>query len=512
MCTVRSKRKSVARRFPPDFGFGASTAAYQTEGAWDVDGKGWSMWDHLVRTDPNHIANSSTGDIAANSYHNYRRDVQMLKELGSKYYRLSISWPRILPYGRGDYVEPRGIAYYNDLINELLTNGITPFVTMYHWDLPQHLNEQGGWLNEEIIDWFGDYARVLYQNFGDRVKHWLTINEPYIHCLFGYGTGIHAPRLKSPGIFFYECGRNILLAHARAYQIYNEEFRSTQNGQVAIVISSDWAYPASDLLDDLEATEDYFAFHLRQFSDPIFSKTGNYPQRLIDRVQAASTAEGLSTSRLRPFTQEQIDLIRGSSDFMALNSYTSRYVYRNSSLEGAYEIPSNDNDAFLGTHMDESWPPSASPWTREHAPGLYNLLVYIKNIYNNSPIYITETGFSTVGSDLNDDGRVQYHRNYLNSVLDALDEGVDVRGYFAWSLLDNFEWTMGYTLKFGLYQVDMEDVKRTRTPRKSALVYKEIINSRVIDYEYNPDPYADGAVATSVSILLISVAIFNITL
>ncbi|XP_073963444.1 myrosinase 1-like [Choristoneura fumiferana] len=512
-CNIRNKSLSAARSFPANFGFGASTASYQIEGAWDVDGKGISMWDYLVRTNPNHIADNSNGDIAANSYYNYKRDIEMLKELGATHYRFSISWPRILPLGRPNYVNQRGIDHYNAFIDELIANDIVPFATMYHWDLPQILSELGGWTNEEIVDWFGDYARVLYQNFGDRVKHWLTINEPYIHCNFGYGDGRHAPLIQSPGEGYYECGRHILLANARAYHIYNEDFRNTQNGQVGIVLSSDWAYPASDSDDDIQAAEDYLAFHLRLFMDPIFSAQGNYPQTVIDRVQAASTAQGLNASRLRPFTQEQIEDIRGTSDFLALNSYTSKIAFRNSSVTGTFVVPSHNDDAFLDTYMDDSWPASESPWLREHAPGFYNLLVYIKNTYNNPTVYITENGFSSTPG-LNDDGRMNYYRNYLSALLDALAEGCDVRGYFAWSLMDNFEWAMGYTQRFGLYQVDMEDPQRTRTPRKSALVYKEIIRSRVIDYDYNPDPYdTDGAFTVSASIIMtLGVAVINMVL
>lgn len=220
------------------------------------------MWDHLVRTRPDFIADGTNGDIAANSYYLYKRDVEMLEELGVDNYRFSISWPRIMPYGRPDYVNPLGIQYYNKLINELLSKNITPFVTMYHWDLPQNLEEQGGWLNEDIVDWFGDYARVLYENFGDRIKHWLTLNEPYIHCYLGYGIGLHAPVHISPGEGYYECGRQYLLANARAYHIYNDEFRASQGGQVGFVISMDWGIPATDSEEDVQAVLDYAAFHV----------------------------------------------------------------------------------------------------------------------------------------------------------------------------------------------------------------------------------------------------------
>ncbi|XP_038219757.1 myrosinase 1-like [Zerene cesonia] len=263
--SLKNVTKSITqrslRKFPDDFFFGTATSSYQIEGAWNEGGKGWSMWDHLVRTDPGHIRDGTNGDVAANSYHFYEKDIAILKELGVSVYRFSVSWPRILPFGRPDYVNPEGIAYYNKLIDLLLANNITPFLTMYHWELPQNLNEQGGWLTEDIADWFGDYSRVLYQHFGDRVKLWLTINEPHIHCNHGYGTGNHAPRIQSPGIKYYECGRNILLAHARAYHIYDNEFRH-QGGRVGLALDSEMGMPSSNSPDDIQAAEDFLQFRV----------------------------------------------------------------------------------------------------------------------------------------------------------------------------------------------------------------------------------------------------------
>ncbi|XP_061723170.1 myrosinase 1-like [Cydia pomonella] len=502
-------RNTTGRSFSSEFFFGAATASYQIEGAWDVDGKGWSIWDYLARTDPDHVADSSNGDIAANSYYMYRRDIEMLKELGVTHYRFSISWPRILPYGRANYVNQRGVNHYNEFIDELIANGITPFATMYHWDLPQNLQELGGWLNEEIVDWFGDYARILYQNFGDRVKHWLTINEPYVHCNLAYGYSMHAPRIHSPGIGYYECGRHILLANARAYHIYDNEFRSVQGGKLGIVISSEYVFPASDSEEDIEATRDYFEFHLGQYMNPIFSETGNYPQVMIDRVAAASLSQGYNSSRLRGFSEEQIEYIKGTADFLGLNHYSTRIIYRNSSVIGMFEIPSHEDDTYAASFQNEFWPASQAPWIREYGPGLYHLLVHIKDTYNNPLVYITENGVSTTAG-LNDYNRVSYYRSYLNAVLDAIAEGCDVQGYFAWSLMDNFEWALGYTQRFGLYEVDFGDPERTRTPRKSALVYKEIVRSRTIDYDYDPDPYASNAYASSAWLLSIVFAIVNV--
>ncbi|XP_014366706.2 myrosinase 1-like [Papilio machaon] len=489
------------KTFPPDFEFGAATSSYQIEGAWNVDGKGWSMWDHLVRTTPQRIEDMTNGDTAAKSYYLYKRDVEMLKELGVKNYRFSISWPRILPYGRPDYVNPYGVAYYNALIDELLANGITPFVTMYHWELPQNLNEQGGWLNDEVVNWFGDYSRVLFQNFGDRVKHWMTINEAHVHCFLGYEVALHAPQISLPGVAYYECSRNILLAHARAYRIYEAEFKSSQGGEIGFVTSMEWGEAESNSTTDRQALEDFLSLNVGQHMNPIFSDSGNFPQRLIDLVNSASIKQGLNESRLRPFSEEQIQSIRGSADFLGLNHYTSRIVYRNESLNGTFPVPSINDDIFFGEYPHPSWFHHGG-YVYEYPRGFYDLLIYLKENYNIPKIYITENGCPSVRG-LNDTDRVRYYREYLSAAIDAIDQGVNVRGHFAWSLMDNFEWTSGYTIRFGIYDVDMDDPERKRTPKKSALVYKEMARSRVIDYDYDVDPYApSSASGINVSIFI----------
>ncbi|XP_050671270.1 myrosinase 1-like [Leptidea sinapis] len=481
-----NKEFNQNRSFPADFLFGAATAAFQVEGGWNQGGRGWSMWDYHIETDPTFIFDGTTHEVAADSYNQYKRDVGLLKELGVNVYRFSVSWPRILPLGTPDYVNPEGIAYYNNLIDELLANGITPMITIYHWDLPLRLAELGGWLNEDIATWLGDYARVVYQNFGDRVKTWLTINEPFIICSLGHAFGKHAPRIESPSEGFYECGRNVLLAHARMYHIYYDEFKS-QGGKVGVILNCDMAFPSTDSQDDAEAAEDYLVFTLGQYAHPIYSPQGNYPQRLIDRVGNASALEGYKQSRLRPFTPEQINYIRGTSDFFGLNHYSSYYVYRNDSLKDSFVVPSFEGDLYIGTYTDPDWTTESSMWIYGFAPGLYNLLLHIKKEYNDPTIYITENG-SVDKLGFYDEDKVAYFRGYLNAVLDALEEGVDVRMYTAWSLMDTFEWDYGYLMRMGLYQLDTDDPNRPVFPRKSALVYKEIIRSRIIDPNYNPEP------------------------
>lgn len=415
----------------------------------------------------------------------------MLKQMNVDHYRFSISWARILPNGQAGNINQKGIDYYNNLINELLANNITPFVSMYHWELPQELQRQDGWLSDAVTEWFTDYARILFKNFGDRVKYWTTINEPKVHCHSGYGIGEHAPAIKMPGIGNYICGRNVLLAHARAWHVYNNEFRATQNGQIGISIDCDWAIPSTNSTDDINAFNDYMDFTFGQFMHPIFSTQGNYPQNMIDRVALVSSEQGYLQSRLRPFSVDETNYIKGTADFLGLNHYSSYVVYRNSSIANLHPIPSMENDAYYGTYQNSSWPATESDWLREYPEGLYNLLLYINKTYNSPTIYITENGVSAP-SDLNDDARVRFHRGYLEAVLDAIDDGVNVQGYAAWSLMDNFEWIDGYTVKFGLYRVDFNSKKRTRTARRSALVYKDIVTKRYIDYDYNPVVH-DGA-------------------
>ena len=226
------------------------------EGGWNEDGKGESIWDVGTHEHADWVADNSNGDVACDSYHKYKEDVQLLKALGVNFYRFSISWPRILPDGKIDNVNQAGIDYYNNLINELLANGIEPYATMYHWDLPQPLQDEGGWPNRVLADYFVDYARVLFDNFGDRVKHWMTFNEIMSICELGYGQGSFAPYVNGPGVEDYQCTHTILLAHGRTYRLYDENYRSQQNGLVGIAIDTSWNEPNNpDSADDQQASE-----------------------------------------------------------------------------------------------------------------------------------------------------------------------------------------------------------------------------------------------------------------
>ncbi|OWR51063.1 seminal fluid protein CSSFP021 [Danaus plexippus plexippus] len=485
---VLSKRS--IRKFPKGFKFGASTAAYQIEGGWNEDGKGISIWDVATHMETTPIRDGSNGNIAADSYHLYKKDVEILKELGVDFYRFSVSWTRILPQGFSNYINQAGINYYNNLINELIQNNIVPFLTIYHWDLPQELQKLGGWTNPYIIDVFADYAKILFDHFGDRVKFWITINEPKQICYEGYGSDLKAPLVNMTGIAEYMCAKNVLLAHAKVYRIYDEEYRKKQNGKIGISISCTWYEPASDTIDDHQAALDARQFDWGQYAHPIFSKEGDFPHELKHNVAAKSAEQGYSYSRLPELSASEVAFIRGTSDFFGMNTYTTKMAYRDASVDGMFPVPSYRDDMGSVLVKDPTWPQAQSSWLQEVPWGFHKLLKEVNKLYDNPPVYITENGWSSSGGLLDED-RIQFLRNYLNALLDALDEGCNIKAYTVWSLIDNFEWLNGYTEKFGLYEVEFSSPDRTRTPRKSAFIYKEIIRSRILDPNFEPEKYVE---------------------
>ncbi|RZB38654.1 Glyco hydro 1 domain containing protein, partial [Asbolus verrucosus] len=348
---------------------------------------------------------------------------------------------------------------------------------MFHWDLPQALHEEiGGWLDRRIIDYFVDYARVLFQNFGDRVKIWMTFNEILQICERGYSDGNFAPFISNPGIGGYECTHIVLLAHGRTYRMYNEEFRASQNGQIGMAIDSYWHEPNyPDRETDQAAAEFSLQMNYGWFVHPVF--VGNYPQPMIDRVREVSLSEGFEKSRLPEFTQEEIDMLHGSYDFMGLNQYSADKCYW--AEDGAGSHPSHWADVgVIGYQEDDWW--KGVPW------GLRKLLVWIKDNFSNPPILITENGHAQDG--LEDYDRANYHKGYLTELLKAIhEEGCNVIGYTAWALMDNFEWRGGYTIRMGLFYVDFDDPNRARSRKLSSYVYNNIITTRHVDWDYYPD-------------------------
>ncbi|CAH0597636.1 unnamed protein product [Chrysodeixis includens] len=475
------------RKFPENFLFGAATAAYQIEGGWNADGKGESIWDYLVHNNPSFIKDLSNGDIAADSYHNYKRDVEIMREMNLNAYRFSIAWSRVLPTGMTNNVNQAGIDFYNNYINEMLKYNITPMITLYHWDLPQKLHELGGFTNPLFADWFADYARLVFQSFGDRVKHFITFNEPREICYEGYGADTKPPIVNNTGMGTYLCAKNLVIAHAKAYYVYDKEFRATQGGQCGITISVNWFGP------DTDSDEDKFAAEITRqgqwgiYAHPIFSTEGGFPKELSERVAKKSAEQGYTKSRMPEFTEEEKALVKGASDFFGVNHY-SAFLTSSTEHKLSHPVPSLMDDIDSGVYTPDEWPKSSSSWLIFAPNSVYNAITHLNTRYNKPVFYITENGWSTSNDrDLIDDDRIAYYRAALENVLDLLDDGVNLKGYMAWSLFDNFEWNAGYTERLGLYQVDFEDPARTRTAKKSAFIYKHIVTNRYIDHDYEPE-------------------------
>ncbi|NXX06148.1 LPH hydrolase, partial [Larus smithsonianus] len=461
--------------FPKNFWWSVATAAYQIEGGWRADGKGLSIWDKFSHT-PLKISNDDTGDVACDSYHKIEEDVEMLKSLKVSHYRFSISWSRILPDGTTRYINEMGLNYYERLIDALLAANIMPQVTLYHWDLPQALQNVGGWENDTIVQRFKEYAELLFQRLGDKVKFWITLNEPYNTAYCGYGVGTAAPGISvRPGRAPYVVGHNLIKAHAEAWHLYNETYRAKQGGLISITINSDWAEPRNPHnQEDVEAARRYLQFLLGWFAHPIF-KNGDYNEVMKKRIRERSLAQGLEQSRLPEFTESEKQRIKGTYDYFGLNHYTTVLTYNVNYPAG---VLSYDSDRGVASVSDRSWLNSGSLWLKVTPFGFRKLLRWIKEEYNDPPIYVTENGVSERGAlDFNDTWRTHYYRSYINEALKAVVlDGVDLRGYTAWTLMDNFEWAMGFDERFGLYHVNFTDPNLPRRPKASARFYSQIIN------------------------------------
>uniref|UniRef100_A0A672V7R2 Lactase n=1 Tax=Strigops habroptila TaxID=2489341 RepID=A0A672V7R2_STRHB len=465
--------------FPKNFWWSVATSAYQIEGGWRADGKGLSIWDQFSHT-PWKISNGDTGDVACDSYHRIEEDVEMLKSLKVSHYRFSISWSRVLPDGTTRYVNEMGLNYYERLIDALLAANIMPQVTIYHWDLPQALQNVGGWENDTTVQRFKEYAELLFQRLGDKVKFWITFNEPYNTAYFGYGLGTAAPGISiRPGRAPYVVGHNLIKAHAEVWHLYNDTYRAKQGGLISITINSDWAEPRNPYnQDDISAARQFLQFLLGWFAHPIF-KTGDYNEVMKTKIRERSLAQGLNQSRLPEFTESEKQRIKGTYDYFGLNHYTTVLTYN-------LNYPLNiSQDIYLVT--DRSWLSSGSFWLKVTPFGFRKLLRWIKEEYNNPPIYVTENGVSeTETSDFNDTWRTHYYRSYINEALKAVVlDGVDLRGYTAWTLMDNFEWAVGFDDKFGFYHVNFTDPDLPRRPKASVRYYSQIITCNGF-----PDPAA----------------------
>ncbi|XP_059637721.1 beta-glucosidase 24-like [Cornus florida] len=486
--TASVEKKEVKRSdFPEDFIFGAGSAAYQVEGAASEGGRGPSIWDTFTDRFPEKIADGSNGSVANDSYNRYKEDVHIMKNLGLNAYRLSISWSRILPSMNQSYIFNReGIDYYNNLINELLENGITPFVTLFHWDLPQALeDEYGGFLSERIVNDFRDYANLCFWEFGDRVQNWITLNEPWSYSVFGHHNCAHPPggyypwHLKSQ-LNMYDVTHNLLLAHANAADLYKKNYQKVQNGKIGIVNVTCWFKTAEGHEDAGERETD---FMLGWFMNPL--TTGEYPKNMRDRVKD-----------LRHFSKNEQKLLKNSCDFIGLNYYTAYHaldkkIYQESHGNGVEDSPDYEkpvvfhplSDVLLtGRWKGEAIGEKANSWLNVCPEGLGHVLQKLAKKYDTKLIYITENGVcdksDVKGTNLsevcNDKMRKKYIQDHLLQIKEARKDKVNVMGYFVWSLMDNFEWGDGYLTHFGLIYVDYKN-NLTRHPKNSALWYMNFL-------------------------------------
>lgn len=460
-------------QFPKDFVWGSATSSYQIEGAATEGGRAWSIWDAHAHI-PGRTNNNENGNIACDHYHRYKEDVKLMADLGLTAYRFSISWSRIQPDGQGE-INQEGIDFYSNLIDELLKYNITPWITLYHWDLPLALQtEKDGWLNPEIADFFAKYAEICFEHFGDRVKNWITLNEPWVVAILGYGEGVFAPGRKSKDEP-YLAAHQLLRSHGKAVKVYREKYQEKQGGKIGITNNCDWREPLTNKPEDAEAAERSLLFFLGWFADPIYF--GDYPKVMRDRVG----------DRLPKFTEEDIENIKGSSDFFGLNHYTALYaadVDPNADAGNAvYGNGGIFEDQYVDLTADPKWKMTTMNWAI--VPwGCRKLLEWISERYGNPPTYITENGCSLddklENGEVKDTVRKEFVEGYLAACKKAIDNGVDLQGYFVWSFMDNFEWALGYSKRFGIHYVDYDILERT--PKNSALWYKEVIKNNGFDF------------------------------
>uniref|UniRef100_A0A3Q4AQU4 Uncharacterized protein n=1 Tax=Mola mola TaxID=94237 RepID=A0A3Q4AQU4_MOLML len=466
--------------FPVNFQWATSSVTFKVEGGWLEDGKGETIWDRFGHE--NKVFDNQTADLACDSYNKVDYDVYLLRGLNVNTYQFSISWARIFPTGYRGSQSEKGALYYDKLINALIESGIEPLITLYHWDLPQALQDYGGWTNASIIEAFKDYADFCFSRFGDRVKTWNTFNSPWVVSHAGYGTGDHPPGVKDYVVASYQVRamvtHNMLKSHAEVWHVYDDKYRKTQGGKVGIALNSDWAEPLdSSRAEDIAAADRYLQFMLGWFAHPIFVD-GDYPAILKTQIeQKRKECPHSEGARLPVFTPQESKRIQGTADFFGLTHYTSRMV--NSSNGGCTPGPEGVGNFY--SDIDPSWSSTASDWIFSAPWGLRRLLHYISTEYLKTtkvPIYITGNGMPTdySGDTLNDTHRIEYMKSYINEALKAiLLDGVDVQLFTVQSLMDGFEGQQGYSQRFGLHHVNFEDADRPRTPKQSAYFYSQVI-------------------------------------
>lgn len=459
----------MINNFPPNFKWGVATASYQIEGAAQEDGRGISIWDTFSKT-PGKVVNGDTGDVACDHYHLFKEDIALMKELGIQSYRFSIAWPRLFP--NGDNVrEERGFDFYNKLIDELLANGIEPLATLYHWDLPQPLQDKGGWANREIIENFVSYSVAAVEAFGDRINSWITLNEPWCVSWLGYMLGVHAPGVKNLD-HAIAASHHTSLAHGMA----SRAMRNV-NPKIKIGIAPNMTnYRVDDESNsELMELKGLMDSHINRWWIEGFLD-GKYPENLVN----------FYGDQLQKYIQDgDMDLVKVETDFLGINYYSDSFLStpkpedKPMSAGGLFPFPQRSNGALPQPQTDMGWP--ITPL------GIRDLLIRIHNDWPEiSDIAITENGAAyPEGPDANgevqDDRRIDYYVSHIDAVGEALAAGVPVTKYFAWSFMDNFEWAEGYAKRFGIVHVDYETLKRT--PKESAKVFSSIIHSHSSHWE-----------------------------
>ncbi len=450
-------RKSLTARaqslhFPKDFVFGGATAAYQIEGAWDADGKGENIWDRFCRQ-PGVIVDASSGDVACDHYRLWQDDIRLMQRLELDAYRFSISWSRVQPDGAGA-LNPKGMEFYDRLIDGLLEAKITPFLTLYHWDLPQALQDKGGWYNRDTAYRLADYAQHMARAFGDRVRHWTTLNEPWTFCWSGHASGEDAPGLKDGARGGLRASHHALLAHGLAVPLIRA---AAPGAQVGIVLDLNVAEPATPAAEDVTAARHFDGAQNRWYLDAVFK--GAYPADILDLCRA----------ELPDIHPGDNAIIAAPVDYLGVN------IYRRSVMQAGAEWPPLNFQRVSppGEYTEvgyEIWPEC-----------MHDVLIYVHENYAPKAIHISENGMATApetfqNGEIVDLKRAEYYLNHIAQMNRAREQGVPVQGYFAWTLTDNFEWAYGYTVPFGIVHVDFETQKRT--PKFSAQTYREIIRAK----------------------------------
>ena len=450
----------TAVRFPADFLWGAATASYQIEGAVAADGRSPSIWDVFSRQ-PGAVANGDTGDVACDHYHRYREDVAIMSSLGLRSYRFSVAWPRVQPDGRGP-ANQAGLDFYKRVLDELQNAGIEPWVTLYHWDLPQALEDAGGWPNRDTAERFAEYAAIVHKELGDRVRFWTTLNEPWVSAMLGYHNGVHAPGRREPAAALASV-HHLLLGHGLATSALRSQNRSAT---VGITLNLAATSPATDAPADLDAARRIDGLANRLYLDPIL--LGRYPEDVVADVAALSDFSFVRDGDL--------ETISAPIDLLGINYYTTNVV---AAPDGSPPDPGSPHPAAEDVrHLGRGAPKTAMGWEID-PDGLFRTLKMVSDNYPAVPLYVTENGAAfddEIGPDgtVDDPDRVAYFDSHLRACHRAIAAGVPLRGYFAWSLLDNFEWAFGYAKRFGLVFVDYRTQRRI--PKTSARFYADVIS------------------------------------